>query len=182
VIESDGAQFFPHHLKLAEEHGVETVKNGKTPKQRALRVVEEPVPVVTTRARTMPTGAIIDPSNVRPMLAAAAAENAEQLKASLLEAAGSAVRQVWVTVECSNCGERSRVEAPVPDARPRVAAIELRSARVFGRPPGAEGDPCAASSKFCRGGREDVAGPEMKAVRRLVCHRTRRTRALRSGT
>jgi hypothetical protein len=36
------------------------------------------------------------------------------LKASLLEAAGSAVKQVWLTVECGGCGERSRVEAPVP--------------------------------------------------------------------
>ena len=51
VIETEGAEFCPHHLKLAEEHGVETVKNGKTPKQRALRVVEEPVPVVTTMAK-----------------------------------------------------------------------------------------------------------------------------------
>jgi hypothetical protein len=118
VIESEGAEFCPHHLELAGEHGVETVRNGKTPKRRALRVVEEPAPVVTTMARAMPT-TVIGPANVRPMLAEAAAENAEQLKTSLLEAAGSAVRPVWLTVECSNCGERSRVEAPVPDVRSR---------------------------------------------------------------
>jgi hypothetical protein len=47
VIETEGAEFCPHHLKLAEEHGVETARNGKTPKQRALRVVGEPVPVVS---------------------------------------------------------------------------------------------------------------------------------------
>ena len=110
--------------------------NGKMPKQRALRVVEEPVAVVTTMARAMPTSG--RPASVRPMLAEAAAENAEQLKASLLEAAGSAVRQVWLTVECSNCGERSRVEAPVPDVRARVAAIELLLREGLGRPPQAE--------------------------------------------
>jgi hypothetical protein len=71
------------------------------------------------------TVATADPATVRPLLAAAAAENVEQLKASLLEAAGSAVKPVWLTVECSGCGERSRVEAPVPDVRARVAAIEL---------------------------------------------------------
>jgi hypothetical protein len=80
----------------------------------------------------------IAPANVRPMLAEAAAENAEQLKASLLEAAGSAVRPVWLTVECSNCGERSRVEAPVPDVRARVAAIDLLLREGLGRPPQAE--------------------------------------------
>jgi hypothetical protein len=137
VIETEGAEFCPHHLKHAEEHGDETVKNGRTPKQRSLRVVEDPVPVVTTMARAMPTS-VIGPANVRPMLAEAAAENAEQLKASLLEAAGSAVHQVWVTVECSNCGERSRVEAPVPDVRARVAAIELLLREGLSRPPQAE--------------------------------------------
>jgi hypothetical protein len=72
------------------------------------------------------------------LLAAAAAENVEQLKASLLEAAGSAVKPVWLTVECSACGERSRVEAPVPDVRARVAAIELLLREGLGRAPQAE--------------------------------------------
>ena len=75
-----------------------------------------------------------DPATVRPSLALAAAENVEQLTASLLEAAGSAVKPVWVTVECSGCGERSRVEAPVPDVRSRVAAIELLLREGLGRP------------------------------------------------
>ena len=75
------------------------------------------------------------------MLAAAAAENVEQLKTSLLEAAGSAVKLVWLTVECSGCGERSRVEAPVPDVRARVAAIELLLREGLGRAPQAEETP-----------------------------------------
>jgi hypothetical protein len=138
VIETEGAGFCPHHLKLAEEHGIETVKNGKTPKHRALRVVEEPkVSVETTITEAAPPSTI-NPANVRPMLAEAAAENAEQLTASLLEAAGSAVRPVWLTVECSNCGERSRIEAPVPDTRARIAAVELLLREGLGRPPQAE--------------------------------------------
>jgi hypothetical protein len=78
---------------------------------------------------------------VRPSLAAAAAENVEQLKATLLDAAGSATRPVWLTVECSGCGERSRVEAPVPDVRARVAAIELLLREGLGRPGQAEEPP-----------------------------------------
>jgi hypothetical protein len=58
----------------------------------------------------------------------------EQLTASLLEAAGSAVKPVWLTVECAACGERSRIEAPVPDVRARVAAIELLLREGLGRP------------------------------------------------
>jgi len=75
------------------------------------------------------------------LLAAAAVENVEQLKTSLLEAAGSAVKPVWLTVECSGCGERSRVEAPVPDVRARVAAIELLLREGLGRAPQAEETP-----------------------------------------
>ena len=53
------------------------------------------------------------------------------------------MKPVWLTVECAACGERSRIEAPVPDVRARVAAIELllreglggrRRRRRFARP------------------------------------------------
>jgi hypothetical protein len=138
VIETEGSDFCPHHTRLAGEHGAEAVMDGAAPRRRALRVVEEPklalVATIDEPTSTIP----IDPTGVRPLLAEAAAENAEQLKASLLEAAGSAVRPVWLTVECSNCGERSRVEAPVPDVRARVAAIELLLREGLGRPPQAE--------------------------------------------
>ena len=65
----------------------------------------------------------------------------EQLKSSLLEAAGSAVKPVWLTVECAACGERSRIEAPVPDVRARVAAIELLLREGLGRAPQSEAPP-----------------------------------------
>jgi hypothetical protein len=138
VIETEGSEFCPHHSQLAQEHGIETVKNGSVPKKRALRIVEEPKATMTTTMTEPAPTTTINPANVRPMLAEAAAENAEQLKTSLLEAAGSAVRPVWLTVECSNCGERSSVQAPVPDVRARVAAIELLLREGLGRPPQAE--------------------------------------------
>jgi hypothetical protein len=138
VIESEGADFCPHHLRVADEHGPESVKNGSVPKRRALRVVEESRPAIVAPESLAMTTAAITPSSVRPMFAEAAAENVEQLTASLLEAAGSAVRPVWLTVECSTCGERSRVEAPLPDVRSRVAAIELLLREGLGRPPQAE--------------------------------------------
>jgi hypothetical protein len=138
VIETEGSAFCPHHSRLAAELGSDAVMNGSAPKRRALRIVDEPTAtIVTTMEEPTPT-IPFGPSNVRPMLAEAAAENAELLKASLLEAAGSAVRPVWLTVEGSNCGERSRVEAPVPDVRSRVAAIELLLREGLGRPPQAE--------------------------------------------
>jgi hypothetical protein len=117
-----------HHTALAEEPAGGT---GTRKKRRPLRVVgiesvesEQPVSV---------SGNDADPATIRPRLARAAAENVEQLQASLLEAAGSAVRPVWVTVECEGCGTRSRVEAPVPDVRTRVSAIELLLSQGLGR-------------------------------------------------
>jgi hypothetical protein len=83
VIETEGAEFCPDHLRLAEEHGVETVRNGSVPKRRALRVVDQAMPPVVTTMEKATATAAIDPASVRPLLAEAAAENAEQLKASL---------------------------------------------------------------------------------------------------
>jgi hypothetical protein len=53
---------------------------------------------------------------------------------NVLEAAGSATKPVWLTVECTGCGKRSRVEAPVPDVRTRVSAIELLLREGLDRP------------------------------------------------
>jgi hypothetical protein len=121
----------------------EAIREGRTPKRRAkpsmFRVVSEAGEPEPTNGRERVRAA--DPASVRPLLAAAAAENVERLKSSLLEAAGSAVKPVWLTVECSGCGERSRVEAPVPDVRARVAAIELLLREGLGRAPQAEEPP-----------------------------------------
>jgi hypothetical protein len=136
------SEFCVHHTQLLETLDSDSLRDGRVPKKRALkapalRVVAEPTP-----EREAPTiggsGASADPATVRPSLALAAAENVEALKASLLEAAGSAMKPVWLTVECSGCGERSRVEAPVPDVRARLAAIEVLLREGLGRAPQAE--------------------------------------------
>lgn len=139
---AEGSEFCVHHTKLLVTVDAETMRRGRTPKPRAIRkqrlhvVAESAVEDSTTAG----VGAIenADPATVRPSLAVAAAANVEQLTASLLEAAGSAVKPVWLTVECAACGERSRVEAPVPDVRARVAAIELLLREGLGRPATAE--------------------------------------------
>jgi hypothetical protein len=119
--------FYVRHTKLLATVDAETLKQGRIPKQRKqraslLRAVAEPATDGDADPSAVTTA---DPSTVRPSLALAAGENLEQLTASLLEAAGSAVKPVWLTVECARCGERSQVEAPIPDVRSRVAAIEL---------------------------------------------------------
>jgi hypothetical protein len=104
VIVTEGAEFCPHHLRLAEEFGAELVRGGAVPKTRARPVAEE-LSVVTATTKAVPLGAIPVPP-------------------------------VWLTIECPNCGERSRVEAP--ELLARVAGIELMVGRELGRPPDAE--------------------------------------------
>jgi hypothetical protein len=142
-----GSEFCVHHIQLLETVGADSLRDGRVPKKRALkapalRVVAEPSPEREAPTMAGP-GASADPATVRPSLALAAAENVEALKASLLEAAGSAMKPVWLTVECSGCGERSRVEAPVPDVRARLAAIEVLLREGLGRAPQAEEAPAA---------------------------------------
>jgi hypothetical protein len=79
-----------------------------------------------------------DPAQVRPRLAEAAAASLDDIQAALLDAALGAMREMWVTTECSGCGKKQRVEVRVPDVRSRVAAIELLLREGLGRPPQAE--------------------------------------------
>ena len=44
----------------------------------------------------------------------------------------------WVEFACIDCGNRKRVEVPIPDVRARVAAIELLLREGLGRPAQAE--------------------------------------------
>jgi hypothetical protein len=127
------APYCAHHTGLVEEAAGAA---GTPKKRRPLRVVG--IASAERGQSVGVTGNDADPATVRPRLAEAAAENVEQLKASLLEAAGSAVKPVWLTVECSGCGKRGRVEAPVPDVRARVSAIELLLREGLGRPAQAE--------------------------------------------
>jgi hypothetical protein len=75
-----------------------------------------------------------DPTAVRPALAQLAADNLSELQRSVLEAALSATRPVWMTFTCGSCGTSSRVEAPVPDTRARLQAVELLLREGLGRP------------------------------------------------
>jgi hypothetical protein len=130
-----GSEFCVHHTRLLEDVDAESLRQGRIPKKRALkepslRVVAEP----TVELEPATTIVNADPTTVRPTLALAAAEHVETLKASLVEAAASATKPTWITVECSGCGERTRIEAPVPDVRSRLAAIELLLHEGLGRP------------------------------------------------
>jgi len=133
----EGSEFCVHHTRLLEDVDAESLRQGRIPKKRTLKepalrlVVEEAAPTTATVVAA-------DPASVRPSLALAAAENLDALKDSLLHAAASATKPAWITVECSSCGERSRIDAPVPDVRARVAAIELLLREGLGRPATAE--------------------------------------------
>jgi hypothetical protein len=136
-----GSKFCVHHTKLLASVDAQTMRHGRTPKRHStLEPVLRVVPDLALGREATPAATVAraDPASVRPSLAAAAAENVEQLTTSLLEAAGSAAKPVWLTFECSACGERSRIEAPVPDVRARVAAIELLLREGLGRPATAE--------------------------------------------
>jgi len=65
----------------------------------------------------VPTGhehRAVDPASVRPRLAEAAAESVEDIQRTLLDAATSASKPAWVEFECTDCGNRKRVEVPIP--------------------------------------------------------------------
>jgi hypothetical protein len=83
----------------------------------------------------------VDPDTVRPRLAEAAAERVEDIQRTLLDAATAAAKPAWVEFECTDCGNRKRVEVPVPDVRARVAAIELLLRDGLGRPAQTEEQP-----------------------------------------
>jgi hypothetical protein len=64
VIVTAGAEFCPHHGRVAAEYGAELVRKGAVPKKRALRSVHEPEPpIVTAMVKATPTAAI-DPTSV----------------------------------------------------------------------------------------------------------------------
>jgi hypothetical protein len=48
VIETEGAEFCPHHLRLAKEYGAEIVRKGAVPKRRARSVTKASSPIRTT--------------------------------------------------------------------------------------------------------------------------------------
>ena len=136
-----GSEFCVHHERLVAEHGADELKRG-LPRRKQVRGGWQPTIVTTSAAERVagvdrPSSAqrrVADPATVRPRLAEAAAESVEDIQRTLLEAATAASKPAWVEFECTDCGNRKRVEVPVPDVRARVAAIELLLREGLGRP------------------------------------------------
>jgi hypothetical protein len=105
-----------------------------------------------------------DPSTVRPQLAEAAAENVDDIRRTLLEAATSASKPAWVEFECPDCGNRKRVEVPIPDVRARVAAIELLLREGLGRPAQAEEPPTLPRIPETKAEIEALGWEQLKAL------------------
>jgi hypothetical protein len=123
----DGSEFCVHDAKLAAALGDEVVRQ-ELPRRQTARTASEPLVVAMDEEpdvmETSGGNGVIDPATVRPRLAEAAAEGARRDPQDAARRATGAVRDHWITFECSDCGKRKRVE-PVPDVRARVAAIEL---------------------------------------------------------
>jgi hypothetical protein len=128
--------FCSHHATLVEEIGEERVRSGDHPRRRKSTMTEPLVAEVET-AQAGANGHA-DPAQVRPRLAEAAAGALDDISTALLDAALSSTRPYWITTSCSDCGKKQRVEVKIPDARSRVAAIELLLREGLGRPPQAE--------------------------------------------
>ena len=141
----EGSEFCVHHDRLLAEHGADALKQG-LPRRKQARSSWQPTivamstdePEVNSDGPATSDRRSVDPSTVRPRLAEAAAESVDDIQRTLLDAATSASKPAWVEFECTDCGNRKRVEVPVPDVRARVAAIELLLREGLGRPAQAE--------------------------------------------
>jgi hypothetical protein len=134
-----------HHNRLLARHGAEALKQG-LPRRKQARGRWQPTIIavsadeieVSSGGSASSARRSADPATVRPRLAEAAAENVDDIRRTLLEAATAASKPAWVEFECTDCGNRKRVEVPIPDVRARVAAIELLLREGLGRPAQAE--------------------------------------------
>jgi hypothetical protein len=141
----EGSECCVHHDRLLAEHGADALKQG-LPRRKQARGRWQPTIIavsadeiaVSSEDSAASDRRSADPSTVRPRLAEAAAENVDDIRRTLLEAATSASKPAWVEFECTDCGNRKRVEVPIPDVRARVAAIELLLREGLGRPAPAE--------------------------------------------
>ena len=64
----------------------------------------------------MPGGSASTPPQIRPKLAATAAEGLDTIWAALLDAA-NVNRKMFTTIGCKHCGRQGRYEVEVPDVR-----------------------------------------------------------------
>jgi hypothetical protein len=136
-----GTEFCQHHGALAAKHGAEAVKRGEHLPGRRKRTVQQPVLAETAAAAARNGGSVIDPASVRPRLAAAAAENVDDLRRVLLETATGANKQLWATITRKHCERVGRYEVIVPDNKVRLDAVQALLHESFGRPGQAEPQP-----------------------------------------
>jgi hypothetical protein len=146
----EGSEFCVHHDRLLADHGADALKQGLPQRKQArghwqptIIAVNANESAVSSEGSASNDRRSADPATVRPRLAAAAAENVDDIRRTLLDAATAASKPAWVEFECTDCGNRKRVEVPVPDVRARVAAIELLLREGLGRPAQAEEPPTA---------------------------------------
>lgn len=151
-VEEPSALFCVHHARLAERWGNDRVREGKIPKQRGRRQ-QRPVLTLESRQPEQPTPELVEaevvevvrkaigPDEVRPKLAAAAAENLDDLQKALLETALGALHEHTVTLTCPDCGMTSRHQVATPDPRARLQAMDLLFREGLGRAPQSEPAP-----------------------------------------
>jgi hypothetical protein len=163
-----GSEFCVHHERLLAEHGADALKQG-LPRRKQARGRWQPTIIAVSADESTEGSASsdrrsADPSTVRPRLAEAAAENVDDIRRTLLDAATSASKPAWVEFECTDCGNRKRVEVPVPDVRARVAAIELLLREGLGRPAQAEEPPTLPRIPETKAEIEALGWEELKAL------------------
>ena len=167
----EGSEFCVHHDRLLAQHGADALKQG-LPRRKQARSSWQPTIVTTSTDEPEannpdPTGhkrRAVAPAAVRPRLAEAAAESVEDIQRTLLDAATSASKPAWVEFERSDCGNRKRVEVPVPDVRSRVAAIELLLREGLGRPGQAEEPPALPRIPETKAEVEALGWEQLKAL------------------
>ena len=152
------------------EHGADELKQGLPRRKQARSRWQPTIVAANADASAVSTGSVAserrsaDPSTVRPRLAEAAAENLDDIRRTLLDAATSASKPAWVEFECTDCGNGKRVEVPIPDVRARVAAIELLLREGLGRPAQAEEPPTLPRIPETTAEIEALGWEELKAL------------------
>jgi hypothetical protein len=89
--------------------------------------------VLTLEEAPTPTGyrnddvspSTISPSEIRSVLATAAAEDVQAIREAIRSAALGALKESWHTFECDDCGKKKRVRVLVPDVRARLDALQI---------------------------------------------------------
>jgi hypothetical protein len=123
------ATFCAHHEGLVVIHGEEAVRAGRVPRRRNPRPEEvlmlEDTPDPASNGNDAVSPSTISPSEIRSVLATAAAEDVEAIREAIRSAALGALKESWHTFECDDCGKKKRVRVLVPDVRARLDALQI---------------------------------------------------------